>query len=228
MKRELPLTSTDYAKFAVAGAVCTSFIRTALSPLELIKTQLQLAPDGFYSSDGGAAAVVSGARFGTGDGGDWGGEGLESGEGGLAGNGEERETDVGSGGGGGGGGEPEWLVCARDLVIKGAIAARAQDSEAQASKGMGNDGNASNKDRRHGRKDDVRAHTATYRGGSRGDLAVVAGDESETTWSLSGIRSLFRGSLGYQQDRTRLNFLRRNTTATITIVTTIFTFLHSF
>ena len=168
--------------------------------------------------------MVSGARFGTGNGEDWGGEGLESGEGGLAGNGEEREEDVGSGGGG----EPEWLVCARDLVIKGAIAARAQDSEAQASKGMGNDGNASDKDRRPGRKDDVRAHTATYRGGSRGDLAVVAGDESETTWSLSGIRSLFRGSLGYQQDRTRPNFLRRNTTVTITIVTTIITLLHSF
>ena len=44
VQREVELTTNDYVRFAAAGAVCTALIRTALSPLELIKTQLQLAP----------------------------------------------------------------------------------------------------------------------------------------------------------------------------------------
>jgi hypothetical protein len=48
VSREVELTAADYAKVAAAGAVCTALIRTALSPLELIKTRLQLSAPGAY------------------------------------------------------------------------------------------------------------------------------------------------------------------------------------
>lgn len=48
VQRELSLTPTRFVKFAAAGAVCTAIIRASLSPLELVKTQLQLAPKGTF------------------------------------------------------------------------------------------------------------------------------------------------------------------------------------
>ena len=145
--------------------------------------------------------MASGARVGAGASGDGGEDGSgDGGKGGFASSGEERGDGVGSGGGGRGGGEPEWLVCARDLVMKGAIAARAQNGEAQASIGAGGDGDVNSsdevEDRHHGREEGGdRAYMAAY-GGSSGGVAVVAGGEAELAWSMSGVSSLFRGPLG--------------------------------
>lgn len=50
VQRDLELTPNDYLRFAAAGAICTAFIRTVLSPLELVKTQMQLAPPGSFGS----------------------------------------------------------------------------------------------------------------------------------------------------------------------------------
>jgi len=39
------LTSSEYTRLALSGAVCTVIVRTALNPLELLKTKLQLGND---------------------------------------------------------------------------------------------------------------------------------------------------------------------------------------
>ncbi len=39
------LTSDEYARIALSGAVCTVIVRTALNPLELVKTKIQLQND---------------------------------------------------------------------------------------------------------------------------------------------------------------------------------------
>lgn len=39
------LKSSEYARLALSGAVCTVLVRTLLNPLELIKTKLQLEND---------------------------------------------------------------------------------------------------------------------------------------------------------------------------------------
>jgi hypothetical protein len=44
-KSALELRPDEYARLAVSGAVCTVLVRTALNPLELIKTKLQLQND---------------------------------------------------------------------------------------------------------------------------------------------------------------------------------------
>lgn len=48
VSREVKLTPKDYAKVAAAGALCTALIRIVLSPLELVKTRLQLSPPDVY------------------------------------------------------------------------------------------------------------------------------------------------------------------------------------
>jgi hypothetical protein len=44
-KGALELRTSEYARLALSGAVCTVLVRTALNPLELIKTKQQLATD---------------------------------------------------------------------------------------------------------------------------------------------------------------------------------------
>ena len=44
-KGALELKTSEYARLALSGAVCTVLVRTALNPLELIKTKQQLATD---------------------------------------------------------------------------------------------------------------------------------------------------------------------------------------
>ena len=44
-KSAMELKPNEYARLALSGAVCTVLVRTALNPLELIKTKLQLEND---------------------------------------------------------------------------------------------------------------------------------------------------------------------------------------
>lgn len=44
VQREVPLRSTDYLRFAISGAVCTSLVRSALVPLDVSKTLMQSDP----------------------------------------------------------------------------------------------------------------------------------------------------------------------------------------
>jgi len=45
MKGAQSLTSSEYSRLALSGAVCTVIVRTALNPLELVKTKIQLEND---------------------------------------------------------------------------------------------------------------------------------------------------------------------------------------
>jgi solute carrier family 25 phosphate transporter 3 len=45
LKTALKLTTDEYARLALSGAVCTVLVRTALNPLELVKTKQQLQND---------------------------------------------------------------------------------------------------------------------------------------------------------------------------------------
>jgi len=45
--REASLTTTDYLKFALSGAACTSLVRTALVPLDVAKTLMQSSPEAY-------------------------------------------------------------------------------------------------------------------------------------------------------------------------------------
>jgi hypothetical protein len=60
--RDLKLKYEDYVKFAAAGAVCTAMIRYALSPLELVKTQLQVCQPGRFASPAGGTEEPSWKR----------------------------------------------------------------------------------------------------------------------------------------------------------------------
>ena len=44
-KTALTLSSGQYSRLALAGAICTVLVRTALNPLELVKTKIQLQND---------------------------------------------------------------------------------------------------------------------------------------------------------------------------------------
>ncbi|KAL7554183.1 hypothetical protein ACHAWF_017585 [Thalassiosira exigua] len=44
-KNALTLSSSQYLRLALSGAICTVLVRTALNPLELVKTKIQLAND---------------------------------------------------------------------------------------------------------------------------------------------------------------------------------------
>jgi hypothetical protein len=44
-KGAVALTASEYGRLAISGAVCTVLVRTALNPLELVKTKLQLQND---------------------------------------------------------------------------------------------------------------------------------------------------------------------------------------
>ena len=45
VKNALTLSSSQYLRLAVSGAICTVLVRTALNPLELVKTKIQLGND---------------------------------------------------------------------------------------------------------------------------------------------------------------------------------------
>ncbi|KAL3793872.1 hypothetical protein HJC23_002119 [Cyclotella cryptica] len=45
MKNALTLSADQYSRLALAGAICTVLVRTALNPLELVKTKIQLKND---------------------------------------------------------------------------------------------------------------------------------------------------------------------------------------
>ncbi len=45
MKNALTLSSSQYIRLALSGAICTVVVRTALNPLELVKTKIQLRND---------------------------------------------------------------------------------------------------------------------------------------------------------------------------------------
>lgn len=44
-KNALKLSGDQYARLALSGAICTVLVRTALNPLELVKTKIQLGND---------------------------------------------------------------------------------------------------------------------------------------------------------------------------------------
>ena len=44
-KNAVSLSTSQYTRLALAGALCTVLVRTALNPLELIKTKIQLGND---------------------------------------------------------------------------------------------------------------------------------------------------------------------------------------
>ena len=74
-KSALELKPSEYARLALSGAVCTVLVRTALNPLELIKTKQQLKNDrellefaqkqGQSSSSKGAALTESEGKIGS-------------------------------------------------------------------------------------------------------------------------------------------------------------------
>ena len=44
-KNQVTLSADQYSRLALSGAICTVLVRTALNPLELVKTKVQLGND---------------------------------------------------------------------------------------------------------------------------------------------------------------------------------------
>ena len=55
--REASLTATDYLAFAASGAVCTSLVRTALTPLDVAKTLMQSSPEAYPTQSAAFASL---------------------------------------------------------------------------------------------------------------------------------------------------------------------------
>ncbi|KAL1528483.1 hypothetical protein AB1Y20_009826 [Prymnesium parvum] len=60
VEREVRLTRDDYFRFAASGAVCTAVVRSALAPIDVVKTLMQAAPHAYPSLGEGLRSLYRG------------------------------------------------------------------------------------------------------------------------------------------------------------------------